>query len=319
MANSFTQISFGSTTKNIPHALADVQPISIETLTPDGLKDFRLQLFTQLQTTLEMEQVITIFFRQLKKIMPVTGIEYGCREPQLKVLAGRTSKHRCSYQLSMQDSDFGEMTFTRNKRFSEKEMALIESIMDTVIFPIRNSLKYHEALATAMIDPLTGLNNRGAMSISLTRELERARRHSDQSISILMVDIDHFKSINDRYGHLTGDNVLRSVAQIIQSSIRGCDACFRYGGEEFLICLSNSNSTLARVVSERIRMAISESVLLPDKDRPVTASFGIANYNDESDWPELIARADNALYTAKAQGRNQVVTALQPQTSLDLA
>jgi diguanylate cyclase (GGDEF)-like protein len=180
-----------------------------------------------------------------------------------------------------------------------------------VIFPLKNSIKYRDALATAMIDPLTGLNNRGAMSITLNRELERSRRHEDQNLSVIMVDVDHFKKINDRYGHLAGDDVLRQVAQVIQKSIRGSDACFRYGGEEFLVCVTNSNLALARVVAERIRIAISESTRLPDKDKTISASCGIAHYNNESDWPELVARADKALYAAKEQGRNRVVTSVQ--------
>jgi diguanylate cyclase (GGDEF)-like protein len=219
----------------------------------------------------------------------------------------------------MDKTNFGEISFTRNKRFSEKELSTIESIMDIVIFPIRNALKHLDALSSAMIDPLTGLYNRSAMSVSLTREIERARRHKDQSISILVIDVDHFKSINDRYGHLTGDNVLRTIAQIIQTSIRGCDASFRWGGEEFLICLSNSNASLAQVVAERIRLAIAESSLLPDKDRKVTASFGIANYSEESDWPELVERADQALYSAKTQGRNRTVTSIIANTVSHLA
>ncbi|TCS39990.1 GGDEF domain-containing protein [Reinekea marinisedimentorum] len=318
MANSFTQISFG-TNKALPQTLVDATPVSVESLTPEKVVDFRLQLSSQLQTTLEIEQLITILYRQLKKIMPVSGIEYMCEKPHAKAIAGRLHKHRCCYQLSMDKMNFGEIIFTRNKRFSEKELATIESMMDLVIFPIRNALKHLEALACAMIDPLTGLYNRTAMSISLTREIERARRHEDQSISILAVDIDHFKSINDRYGHLTGDNVLRQVAQIVQSSIRGCDASFRWGGEEFLICLSNSNASLAHMVAERIREAIADSTLLPDKERQVTASFGIANYSNESDWPALVDRADKALYSAKAQGRNRTVTSLSPQVNSQFA
>lgn len=318
MANSFTQISFG-TNKSFAQPIVDASPISVEALTPEKMKDFRLQLSTQLQTTLEVEQLIDILYRQLKKLIPVSGIEYMCTKPSARTIAGRLHKHRCCYQLSMDKMDFGEIIFTRNKKFSERELSTIESIMDLVIFPIRNALKHIEALASAMIDPLTGLYNRIAMSVSLTREIERARRHEDQSISILVVDIDHFKSINDRYGHLTGDNVIRKVAQIIQSSIRGCDASYRWGGEEFLVCLANSNSSLAQVVAERIRVAISESSLLPDKDRIVTASFGIAHYNNESDWPQLVDRADKALYSAKAQGRNRTVTSLPPQTSSHFA
>jgi diguanylate cyclase (GGDEF)-like protein len=314
MPNSFTQHSFGTNVKNHPFPM-DVTSISIDSLTPERLKDFRLHLFSHLQTSLEVEQLINIFFRHLKQLLPISGISFLHGDKMIDVTVGHLSKHRCNYQLSMSQQDYGEITFTRGKRFSEKELSVIESIMDVMIFPLRNALKYRDALATAMIDPLTGLNNRGAMSISLTRELERVRRHDDQDMSVVMIDVDHFKKINDRYGHLAGDDVLRQVSQIIQQSIRGSDACFRYGGEEFVVLLTNTHLALSRAVSERIRAAIEENVRLPDKALKVTASFGLAHYNGESDWPALVARADKALYTAKNQGRNRVVTSLVKQTN----
>jgi diguanylate cyclase (GGDEF)-like protein len=310
MPSSFTQFSFGGQSTNPTMPLTGVTPIALEALSPERIKDFRLQLSTNLQTTLEVDQIISIFHRHLKQFLPVSGIHYVNGDKMLDLSCGHLAKHRCTYQLTMQKQEFGEISFTRGKRFTEKELTFIESIMDVVIFPLKNSLKYRDALATAMIDPLTGLNNRGAMSITLNRELERSRRHDDQNLSIIMVDVDHFKKINDRYGHLAGDDVLRQVAHVIQKSIRGSDACFRYGGEEFLVCVTNSNLALARVVAERIRIAISENTRLPDKEKTISASCGIAHYNNESDWPELVARADKALYSAKEQGRNRVVTSV---------
>lgn len=314
MPNGFTQISFGNRTKAQP-PLGSVTSISVESMTADRLKDFRLQLYSQLQMTLVLEQLLSSFHQQLKQVLPISGIQYLNSDKMVDTHTGHLAKHTCSYQLSMHKRDFGNIIFTRGKRFTEKEMEFIESVMDVFIFPLSNALKYQDALATAMIDPLTGLNNRGAMSITLNREIERARRHEDQDISVVMVDVDHFKDINDRYGHLNGDDVLRQVANVIQNSIRGCDACFRYGGEEFLVLLSNSNLAFARIVSERIRNAIKDDVRLPDKARPVTASLGVAHYNNEADWPELVHRADKALYSAKHQGRNCVVTSLDSTQS----
>ncbi|MBU2862753.1 GGDEF domain-containing protein [Reinekea forsetii] len=316
MASSFTQHDFGTQAKNHPFPM-DVSSISIDSLTPDRLKDFRLHLFSHLQTTLEIEQLIDIFYRHLKQLIPVSGIEYNHADKMIDMHVGRINKHRCNYQLNMSQQHFGDIAFTRSKRFSEKELSTIESIMDVIIFPLRNALKYRDALSTAMIDPLTGLNNRGAMSIALTRELERTRRHEDQDMSLMMIDIDHFKTINDRYGHLSGDDVLRQVARVIQQSIRASDACFRFGGEEFVILVTNTHLAHSRTVSERIRIAIEEQVKLPDKDLKVTASLGLAHYNGESDWPELLNRADKALYSAKQQGRNCVVTSLvkKPQST----
>lgn len=310
MPSSFTQFSFGDNLSSNPMPMSGVAPISFEALSPERIKDFRLQLSTALQTTLEIEQIISIFHRHLKQYLSVSGIQYTLAEKMLDTSCGHLANHRCHYQLSMKKQEYGEISFTRGKRFNEKELTFIESIMDAVIFPIRNALKYRDAIATAMIDPLTGLNNRGAMSITLNREIERSRRHTDQNLSVVMVDVDHFKNINDRYGHLAGDEVLRQVAHIVQKSVRGSDACFRYGGEEFLICVTNSNLALARAVAERIRLAIANNVRVSDRDNPISVSCGIAHYDNESDWPELVARADKALYNAKEQGRNRVVTSM---------
>ncbi|MEJ2042794.1 MAG: diguanylate cyclase [Reinekea sp.] len=308
MPNSFIQSSFSEQRHSRANPVADIAALCFDPPSAEAYKDFRLLLFSLMQTSLDIEHIIDTLHRQLKLIMPVTGIQYTNAERLIEHSAGHPARHRCQYQLTLKKEQFGDIIFLRSKRFSEQEMQFIESIMDIVIFPLRNALKYHDALATAMIDPLTGLNNRSAMAITLNREMERSRRNEGQDLSIVMIDIDYFKEINDRYGHLGGDDILRQVAHIIQSSIRGSDACFRFGGEEFLICVTNSNPPLARMVAERIRMTITENIQLPDKEKTVTASCGIAHYASESDWPELVSRADAALYAAKKQGRNRVVS-----------
>ena len=272
----------------------------------EQLKDFRLQVMTQLQTTLDVEQILRIFHVELQQLMPLAGCDYHLPGQSLSLNLGETGRHRCSYQLSLNDEDYGEIAFTRNRRFQERELGLLESVMGLLIYPLRNALSYRRAIDTAMIDPLTGLSNRGAMAMTLNREIDRSRRHH-QDMSILMIDIDRFKALNDRYGHLTGDDVLRQVARLMDGAIRGCDACFRFGGEEFLIVLSNSNLPLARLVAERLRQTVCNETRSPDANNPITVSIGVAHYENEADWPELVNRADQALYEAKQAGRNRVV------------
>ncbi|GGX60718.1 GGDEF domain-containing protein [Saccharospirillum salsuginis] len=272
----------------------------------DQLKDFRLQVLTQLQTTLDVEQILRIFHAELQQLVPLAGCDYHLPGQSISLNLGDTGRHRCSYQLSLNDEDYGEIAFTRNRRFQERELTLLESVMGLLIYPLRNALSYRRAIDTAMIDPLTGLSNRGAMAMTLNREIDRSRRHH-QDMSILMIDIDHFKALNDRYGHLTGDDVLRQVARLMDGAIRGCDACFRFGGEEFLIVLSNSNLPLARLVAERLRQTVYNETRSPDPNNPITVSIGVAHYENEVDWPELVNRADQALYEAKQAGRNRVV------------
>jgi two-component system, cell cycle response regulator len=161
----------------------------------------------------------------------------------------------------------------------------------------------------AATDALTGLPNRRSFQESMLRELARAARERTP-MSLVMIDIDHFKSFNDRYGHATGDEVLRITAQTLRQQIRACDALARLGGEEFSVILPNTDLDGALVLTERIRAAI-EAQLVPAHPEPlrVTASFGIAGVLEPSfeDLPEaLFERADAALYRAKGDGRNCV-------------
>lgn len=304
MPSSFSQTPTWQERKTIKSSKAGLS--SIDTPTAEQLKDFRLHLMMHLQTSLDTEQLLRTFFNEVQHLIPLSSCEYRNGDAGLSVTLGNPGRHRCNYQLSLNDDQYGEITFTHRYRLAEHDLSLLESIMDTLIYPLRNSLTHRKAIATAMIDPLTGLSNRGAMALTLNREIDRSRR-LQQDMSVLMIDIDNFKQLNDRYGHLAGDDVLRQVARTLEDCVRACDACFRFGGEEFLILLSNSNLPLARQVAERVRQTIQTVNRSPDPSKPITVSVGLAHYENENDWPELVSRADKALYQAKAAGRNRVV------------
>lgn len=155
-------------------------------------------------------------------------------------------------------------------------------------------------------DRLTGLWNRGMILDHLKRTLSRERRDK-RVVSVLLADIDHFKTVNDRHGHVTGDAVLREIGRRMRTALRDYDAIGRYGGEEFLIVVSGE-AVLARDLAERLRAAISSTPIVDeDREVSVTASFGLATSRVSGfDEEALIRAADNALYDAKAAGRNQV-------------
>ena len=157
-------------------------------------------------------------------------------------------------------------------------------------------------------DRLTGLWNRGMIVDQLVSEVERAQREN-HPLAIVMGDVDHFKSVNDTYGHAAGDEVLREIAQRLASIKRSYDSIGRYGGEEFLIILPGCDSREAIAVGERVRHVVSSEVSIGPIKWPVTISLGVANYWDsDRDAATLIAAADEALYRAKAKGRNRVET-----------
>lgn len=161
----------------------------------------------------------------------------------------------------------------------------------------------------ALHDGLTGIFNRHSFDESLGQEIERAQSHG-LNMSLMMVDIDHFKKVNDRFGHLVGDNVLVEVAAIIGKQIRAVDLLARYGGEEFILLLPGTGLDEASHLAERIRQSVEQKTAMHDpREQPaVTCSIGIATLNLETDTDDsLVSRADKALYKAKESGRNRVV------------
>lgn len=173
---------------------------------------------------------------------------------------------------------------------------------------LRKVILYEEIEKLATTDSLTGLYVRREIIESLEEELERARRHK-LSFAFLMLDIDHFKKCNDRYGHLAGDYVLRQIARILKTNLREIDLVGRYGGEEMAVLLLNTHEEEARLVAERIREAIGKYPFkFSGEEFKITISIGGAIYPGDGDSAlELIANADKALYLAKERGRNCVV------------
>lgn len=176
--------------------------------------------------------------------------------------------------------------------------------------------KLKEELVTARreatMDALTGLNNRRSFDLKLEMLLAASAINKDDSC-IIMLDIDHFKMVNDTYGHLIGDKVLSNIAMLLKDKMRGSDFTARYGGEEFVILLPNTQTTNAFTVAEGIRLAIERLNLINKRTgRPLgrlTASFGVAGHRKDETSEDLINRCDRALYQAKRLGRNRSVLA----------
>jgi diguanylate cyclase (GGDEF)-like protein len=163
--------------------------------------------------------------------------------------------------------------------------------------------------AMARVDALTGLFNRRHLMDALKLARDRHSR-TRQAFCVVIVDIDHFKAVNDTHGHLGGDTVLREVAQVLQSTLRSCDLCARYGGEEFMLLLEQTRVQEATICAERLRLLTQQHRFGGfDADYSVTISLGIAEFVDGESIEECIARADAALYAAKRGGRNRVEVA----------
>jgi len=167
----------------------------------------------------------------------------------------------------------------------------------------------------SITDGLTSLYNRMHIMDLFDRELSRAKRHN-RSLAALMLDIDYFKKINDSYGHQVGDNVMRLLAETLLASVRDCDFVGRYGGEEFLVILSESSVQGAVVTAERIRQNVSQLEFASGREKfSMTVSIGVAEYpGDGDDAQSILNKADDALYQAKANGRNRVAVSENEST-----
>lgn len=174
------------------------------------------------------------------------------------------------------------------------------------IFAVRHHEQHQKLERLASHDPLTGVKNRRAM----TSDLELAVANAKQAgihYALVMLDLDHFKRINDEYGHHIGDQVLMNCAQILQAHIRESDKLFRFGGEEFTLLMAGVSDKGLYPVVDKLRLALEEKLSSPGGK--VTASFGVALLRPGENWETWLARADNALYLAKEGGRNKVVVA----------
>lgn len=154
-------------------------------------------------------------------------------------------------------------------------------------------------------DPLTGVLNRSSMEHKITAELDRCQRLGSQC-SLVIFDIDHFKQVNDQHGHVAGDAALRHVAAVTAAQLRSYDLLFRYGGEEFVVCLPATDCKTARQVASRIRKAIEQVAMADHPQLNLTISAGVASCIADMSWQDLLSQADQALYEAKHNGRNQI-------------
>ncbi|WP_373185939.1 GGDEF domain-containing protein [Halopseudomonas sp.] len=264
------------------------------------------KLTHSLQTSLELDRILELFFQELRGFLDLDCLEYRLDGVEVHHRVGQPSLHRCSYRLIHVGSFLGEIQFSRKKRFSETQLMALETLLGNLLYPLRNALLYREAVFSAHNDSLTGVGNRLAMDRALDREVKLSIRNRT-SLSLLVLDIDYFKQINDRYGHACGDEALKAIVNCTRNCLRDVDDLFRMGGEEFVILLSNTPATQARMVAERIRNTIEHMQFEWDgASIPMTASLGVTTRQVDEGNREVLDRCDKLMYSAKRAGRNRI-------------
>ena len=201
----------------------------------------------------------------------------------------------------------GSLTFVTHppRQLSDEEIEIAAALIEAGAAV----LALQEARQAARVDPLTGALNHGAMLARLEEEIDRARRYRT-GLACLLIDLDDFKAINDRWGHATGDSVLRQVAMLLNTEYRAHDHVARYGGDEFVVLLPHASGGRAEIAARRALRRLRDIHIVTDEGRePLTASIGMAEWADPETPAELLAKADRALLAGKRAGKDQLRSA----------
>jgi diguanylate cyclase (GGDEF)-like protein len=219
--------------------------------------------------------------------------------------AGGHPQHALVVPIQRSGQLMGAMELYLNawRELSDDQADLLNGVASQAAIAIRHAQLFQAQEENALTDELTKLPNRRHLAQRFLQEMQRARRHHN-AIAFLMIDLDHFKQVNDTYGHLNGDAVLAELAQILVTGARESDVCARYGGEEFALILHETTEPGARTLAERIRAKVAAATF--PGGLKLTISVGVAATDEPALFTQLIDRADQALYAAKQGGRNQV-------------
>jgi len=231
---------------------------------------------------------------------------YGEHPPALKENVNFQiieSHHKTMHDMARSILQYSEKKHTVDPKDYDSFAVALETLQNSI-----GALKKEIEELLLNRDPLTGAYNRVSMETEMNQIHELVKRDV-HSACIVMIDIDHFKPLNDQYGHPVGDAVLAKFSEILQACLRPYDKLFRYGGEEFLVSLINTDENIAMAIAERFKQAVSRYPLYREDDIEVsiTASFGIALFDAEQSFETALKNADKALYKAKNSGRNRVV------------
>jgi diguanylate cyclase (GGDEF)-like protein len=272
---------------------------------PAAMRPKALHLLALLHTNLDIERLLQDFSQEIARDIPHGAITIDCPDCYLpQPEDAGPARHRI--HLIVDNEYLCDLIVYGQHKLTMAEQWQLELWLQVLAYPLRNAIQLHKMRTQVFRDPLTGVQNRIAMDQAMSREVASSLRHHNE-LSMLVIDIDWFKSINDKFGHSTGDVALQVTADLIRSCLRDSDQIFRYGGEEFILLLSHTDTLGAVILAERIRRIIARrDHLVGDIRIPVTVSIGVATLDWDDNVDSFFEKADRALYRAKDSGRNKV-------------
>lgn len=261
-------------------------------------------------SSIELEELINEYYKILSDKLPCTSLRLTFANQVLKTGVfnhhSRIMKISILYGHSFGAPQQAQLAYGFEKVLSTVQRKLLSEMHGIFAMSLKHALEYYRIIQLATKDVLTGLGNRAHYNESVKKLISISNRNQD-IFGLLVFDLDNFKSVNDRYGHQEGDNVLIVFGQILKNCLRDSDSAFRFGGDEFCCLLLDATSSCNTNIAKRITKAVNSHELF--KQYKVTVSVGATSFVSNDTAESLFERADQALYSAKQKGKNRVIAA----------
>ncbi|WP_192811512.1 GGDEF domain-containing protein [Idiomarina xiamenensis] len=261
-----------------------------------------------LQTSLDLEVVLGLYAQYLHSHFSVEHLLYLSDDRSLTLIDNGRAHQQTEQHNVMLYADrqyLGQLQYQLNKPLSQQQQQWLEGCHQQLTFPLRNALQYAELRQQAIRDHLTQLGNRSLLEEVLNHLSEQQQRQQQSQHSVVLIDLDGFKAVNDQYGHREGDAILRAYADLLKRVVRSCDQLFRYGGDEFVLLLENTSLNLVPHIFSRIKQHVERDHELARYQLSCSAGAVHIVANDNAD--SILERADELLYQAKAEGKSRLL------------
>ena len=270
-------------------------------LKTNAIEHVSYTLLNRLQSTVDPEILLAIFYQQVSQYLPLCNIRLVANNFELKVLVPEAGGYCISQRLAINDKSFGCIKCYFTDKPTIAQVKLLKKLAKVLRYPLNNAIQYQKVKHMALTDNLTGLANRNQFETTF-QHLVSCNKEEQTSFSLLVIDLDGFKTVNDQFGHQTGDLVLCSFAKVLLDCCSERDKVFRFGGDEFTILLHDTSIGSVPKIALRISKLMHTCQFLGKFG--LSCSIGSALYQRFDESKQLFGRADQALYRAKGKGKN---------------
>lgn len=262
--------------------------------------DQRLMVLQKLQGRLDIDPLFEVFTRELEKQIDITRLIWEHQEISHIVRRGGASDYRQTFSLKFANTSLGMLQYSTPYKLDDDEITLIHTYHRILAGPLSNAIEYNRVRNMALLDSLTGLNNRTSFEQDLRQSIAMTERNN-HGLILMIFDMDNFKQVNDTYGHLDGDKVLRRFSLLLKEAIRASDRCYRLGGDEFAVILTPATKESAQLVNERLKCLVAKDSLLSAHN--ISSSVGCSAYRKGDNNVSMFERADRSMYRNKSRRR----------------